>query len=91
MPNTPPTKPQNDDKAGRGPGKGWVWVAMLGLVSSTQDFNEFTYFIYNKINSVWSTADIVDVGPDHLTSEVAHHYRITKQTFAGPRAFKYSR
>lgn len=59
------------------------------FVASAEDFNEFAYFISEKINGAWSTADILDVGPDHLPSEAAHHYRITHETFAGERAWSY--
>jgi serine/threonine protein kinase len=60
------------------------------FVSSTLDFNEFTYFVDHQVNGVWTRADTVDVGPGHPPSEAAHHYRITGQTFAGPRTFDYS-
>ncbi|HZB28879.1 MAG TPA: hypothetical protein VE465_01810 [Streptosporangiaceae bacterium] len=61
------------------------------FISSTQDFNEFAYFIDHKVDERWSTSDILDIGPDHLASEDAHHYRISEETFAGPRAYEYPR
>jgi hypothetical protein len=57
--------------------------------SSTQDFNEFGYVIEQRVNGVWSRADVVDVGPAHPAAEAAHDYRITGQTYAGVREFDY--
>lgn len=59
------------------------------FVSSTQDFNEFTYYISNKVNDKWPTTDVLDVG--NTTSETSHHYHIIHQTFAGLRTYKYER
>lgn len=61
------------------------------FVASEQDFNEFTYVIAQRVNGVWSRADIVDIGPAHSAEEAAHHYRIVGQTWAGIRSFKYQR
>jgi len=59
------------------------------FVSSDVDFNEFTYFIDHKVDGVWSRADTVDVGPNHLDSEAAHHYRITNENWLGTHTFRY--
>jgi hypothetical protein len=59
------------------------------FVSSDLDFNEFIYFIDHKLDGVWSRADTLDVGPHHLDSEAAHHYRITNQTWADTNPFTY--
>ncbi|MEV6711501.1 hypothetical protein AB0M48_05575 [Lentzea sp. NPDC051208] len=59
------------------------------FVSSDVDFNEFTYFIDHKVDGVWSRADTVDVGPNHLDSEAAHHYRITNENWSGTHTFRY--
>ncbi|WP_375027175.1 hypothetical protein [Actinomadura sp. GTD37] len=59
------------------------------FVSSELDFNEFTYFVDQKVNGVWSRADTVDVGTDHPGSEAGHHYRITNQTWVGTRRLSY--
>jgi hypothetical protein len=59
------------------------------FVSSELDFNEFTYLVDEKVNGVWSRADIFDVGPGHPMDEATHHYRITGQTWAGMRTFEY--
>lgn len=59
--------------------------------SSTMDFNEFTYFVDQKIDGVWRHADVVDIGPSHLADEKAHGYRIEKQTWQGTRTFTYRR
>lgn len=59
------------------------------FVSSEFDFNEFTYFVDQKVDGVWSRADTVDIGADHPGSEAEHHYRITNQTWAGKRALSY--
>ncbi|MFC5826338.1 hypothetical protein [Nonomuraea insulae] len=60
------------------------------FVSSNQDFNEFLYVVKQRVNGVWTTADTVDVGPEHPADEKAHHYRIDdRQTFAGVQSFDY--
>lgn len=61
------------------------------FVSSTQDFNEFTYFVDQRVGGGWSRAGTVDVGPAHPADEAAHHYRIIGQTYAGSRVFDYPR
>ncbi|MEV5412999.1 hypothetical protein AB0K60_29710 [Thermopolyspora sp. NPDC052614] len=58
-------------------------------VSSTVDFNEFRYTVRQRIDGQWSTADIVDVGPENTASEAAHHYQITGATFTGRRTYVY--
>lgn len=57
--------------------------------SSTKDFNEFTYFVDQKIDGVWRRADVVDIGPSHLADEKAHGYHIEKRAWEGTRAFSY--
>lgn len=60
------------------------------FVSSSQDFNEFLYVVKQRVNGIWTTADTVDVGPEHTADEEAHHYRIDdRQTFAGVQSFDY--
>lgn len=59
------------------------------FVDSTIDFNEFHYTVQQRIDGDWSTADIVDVGPDNTGSEAAHDYQIIHATFAGPRTYTY--
>ncbi|MBB4778098.1 hypothetical protein [Actinomadura livida] len=59
------------------------------FVSSEMDFNEFTYFVDQKVDGEWSRADTVDVGPYHPGSEAAHQYRITRQNWAGKRDLSY--
>jgi hypothetical protein len=59
------------------------------FVSSSLDFNEFTYTVEQRLGGAWVRADGLDVGPDHLADEAAHHYTITGQTWAGTRAFVY--
>ncbi|TDD34159.1 XRE family transcriptional regulator [Actinomadura sp. KC06] len=61
------------------------------FVSSELDFNEFTYFVDQKIDGDWSRADTVNVGTEHAGSEAAHHYRITNQTWVGTRDLNYLR
>ena len=61
------------------------------FVSSTQDFNEFTYLVDQRVNGVWSRTAVVDVGPGHPADEAAHRYRITGQTWVGVRTFRYLR
>lgn len=58
-------------------------------VSSTIDFNEFRYTVHQRIDGAWSIADIVDVGPENTESEISHGYKITNETFAGPRTYTY--
>jgi hypothetical protein len=59
------------------------------FVFSELDFNEFTYFVDQKVDGDWSRADTVDVGPDHPGNEAAHQYRITNQNWAGARRLEY--
>lgn len=59
------------------------------FVSSELDFNEFAYFVDQKVDGTWSRADTVDVGPDHPGSEAAHQYRITNQNWGGTRRLSY--
>ncbi|WP_433186043.1 protein kinase domain-containing protein [Actinoallomurus sp. CA-150999] len=57
--------------------------------SSSKDFNEFTYFVDQKLDGSWRQADVVDIGPNHLAAEKAHRYRITRRTWQGTRTFSY--
>lgn len=57
--------------------------------SSTKDFNEFTYFVDQKIDGAWRNADVVDIGPGNRADEKAHGYRIYKSTWKGTRTFTY--
>ncbi|GAA2448203.1 hypothetical protein GCM10010191_77020 [Actinomadura vinacea] len=57
--------------------------------SSTKDFNEFSYFVDQKINGGWHRADVVDIGPGHPADEKAHGYRISERTWEGERTFTY--
>ena len=59
--------------------------------SSTKDFNEFTYFVDQKIDGIWRRADVVDIGPGHLADEKAHEYHIKKRAWEGTRTFSYRR
>ncbi|MFI0367442.1 hypothetical protein ACH35V_06155 [Actinomadura sp. 1N219] len=61
------------------------------FVSSELDFNEFTYFVDQKVDGDWSRADTVNVGAEHADSEAAHRYRITNQTWVGTRDLDYLR
>ncbi|MBO8190207.1 serine/threonine protein kinase [Streptomyces oryzae] len=57
--------------------------------SSTKDFNEFTYFVDQKVDGLWRRADVVDIGPSNLAEEKAHRYRIEEKTWEGTRTFRY--
>lgn len=57
--------------------------------SSSKDFNEFTYFVDQKIDGSWLRADVVDIGPGHPADEKAHKYYIAKSTWEGTRTFSY--
>ncbi|MGB9184207.1 MAG: DUF2961 domain-containing protein [Solirubrobacteraceae bacterium] len=59
------------------------------FVSSSNDFNEFTYWVDSMVNGQPIRTDTVDVGPNHTADEAAHSYTITGQTFAGVRNFCY--
>ena len=61
------------------------------FASSTKDFNEFTYFVEQKIDGVWRPTDVVDIGPGSPADEKAHGYRIKKMTWEGTRTFSYRR
>nr|BFE32358.1 hypothetical protein GCM10010200_046090 [Actinomadura rugatobispora] len=60
------------------------------FASSTKDFNEFTYYVDQRIGGRWARADVVDIGPGHPEDERAHRYRVTAPTWAGTRNFSYS-
>jgi serine/threonine protein kinase len=59
--------------------------------SSTKDFNEFSYFVYQKLDGDWQRAAVVDIGPGHRDDEKAHGYQIKKETWQGTRSFTYRR
>ncbi|GAA4131556.1 hypothetical protein [Actinomadura keratinilytica] len=59
------------------------------FVSSALDFNEFAYFVDQKVGGAWSRADTVDIGPNHPDSEAAHRYRIANQTWYGTRHLRH--
>lgn len=59
------------------------------FVSSSNDFNEFTYWVDSMVNGQPVRTDTVDVGPNHTANEAAHGYTITQQTFSGVRNFCY--
>lgn len=62
------------------------------FVSSSLGFNEFLYVIKQKVNGVWSTADRVDIGPNHTASEAAHDYHIIggiEEPWGGTQTFAY--
>lgn len=59
------------------------------FVSSDNDYNEFTYWVDSRFGAALVRSDTVDVGTEHISSETAHAYSISKQTFAGTRTFCY--
>ncbi|WP_246127886.1 glycoside hydrolase family 172 protein [Amycolatopsis rhizosphaerae] len=59
------------------------------FVSSDVDFNEFRYEIHSRIGGQWVRTDVMDVGPNHVSDEAVHGYRITGGTWAGLRWFRY--
>lgn len=59
------------------------------FVSSDVDVNEFRYEIHSKIGGQWVRTDIMDVGPNHVSDEAVHGYRITGATWSGLRWFRY--
>lgn len=60
-------------------------VVVNTFVASSWDFNEFRYIVRQRVDGAWTTADTVDVG--RTGSETAHDYRITGETFQGPRTY----
>jgi hypothetical protein len=67
-------------------GKSQITVTST-FVSSSKDFNEFTYWAYSHMPDGLELTDTLDVG--NTTSEAAHDYAITGQTWSGSRTFSY--
>lgn len=59
------------------------------FVSSTNDYNEFYYWVSSNVGGTWQQTDTVDVGPNNTANEAAHSYSINEQTFSGVRNFCY--
>ncbi|MFC4013284.1 hypothetical protein ACFOY2_39075 [Nonomuraea purpurea] len=59
------------------------------FTASSLGFNEFLYVVEQKLNDAWSTADTLDIGPDHTASEAAHNYQIIRQGWADTQTFAY--
>ncbi|KAA9152243.1 DUF2961 domain-containing protein [Amycolatopsis acidicola] len=57
--------------------------------SSSLDFNEFSYEVHSKIGGQWVRTDLVDVGPNRVSDEAVHGYRITGATWQGLRWSRY--
>ena len=59
----------------------------ITFVSSDLDWNEFYYWTYCVVGGSNEQTDALDVG--NSSSESAHHYTITNQTWSGTRTFLY--
>lgn len=59
------------------------------FVSSSNDFNEFTYWADSLVNGTAERTDTVDVGPNHTADEAAHNYSINEETWEGVRTYCY--
>jgi hypothetical protein len=59
------------------------------FVSSSLDYNEFTYWADSRVGGELRRTDTVDLGENSADSEVAHAYRIEGQTWQGVRTFTY--
>jgi D-arabinan exo alpha-(1,3)/(1,5)-arabinofuranosidase (non-reducing end) len=59
------------------------------FVSSDVDVNEFLYTVDSTVAGKQVPTDTVDVGPSHSSSESAHAYTISKQTWQGANNFCY--
>ncbi|MEV4166338.1 hypothetical protein [Nonomuraea dietziae] len=64
-------------------------LTIVNTFVSSYGFNEFLYVIEQKVNGSWSTADRIDIGPDHTASEAAHDYRIVGEGWRGTQTFAY--
>lgn len=58
-------------------------VVRNAFVSSSNDFNEFTYVVESLVDGEWAQTDVVDVGPQSLDDEMAHDYVIEGETWQG--------
>jgi hypothetical protein len=67
-------------------GKSKITVS-LKFVSSANDYNEFFYWVWSRVNGAEVQTDTVDVADG--ASESAHAYSITNQTWTGERKFTY--
>ena len=59
----------------------------ITFVSSDIDWNEFTYWAYSVVGDGRVQTDTLNVG--NSSSESAHNYTITNQSWSGTRAFTY--
>ncbi|MDQ0884894.1 glycoside hydrolase family 172 protein [Peribacillus sp. V2I11] len=59
------------------------------FVSSNLDFNEFTYWVDSKLNNEWVRTDTMNIGPNSVSDETAHNYKIVGQTWSGVRNNNY--
>ncbi|WP_345400374.1 hypothetical protein [Nonomuraea salmonea] len=59
------------------------------FASHNDGFNEFRYDVQHQVGGRWSTADTLDVGPDHVADEAAHDYRIEGEGWRGSQTFAY--
>ncbi|WP_394828585.1 DUF2961 domain-containing protein [Pendulispora albinea] len=55
--------------------------------SSANDYNEFFYWVYSRVDGADLLTDVLDVGT--AASESAHDYAILGQTWLGDRTFQY--
>ncbi|HWL85241.1 MAG TPA: DUF2961 domain-containing protein, partial [Polyangiaceae bacterium] len=67
-------------------GKSQITVR-IQFKSSSNDYNEFFYWIYSRVNGAEKQTDTVDVGT--ASSESAHAYSIQGQTWQGEQKFTY--
>ncbi len=61
------------------------------FISSANDWNEFTYWMYSHLGTNYVLSDTLDVGTSTaaLASEAAHNYNNTDEKWTGLRTFTY--
>jgi hypothetical protein len=67
-------------------GKSSITIKVV-FVSSTNDWNEFYYWVYSKVGGSDTLTDSLDVG--NATSESNHSYVINTATWNGTRTYQY--
>ncbi|WP_208875264.1 DUF2961 domain-containing protein [Streptomyces armeniacus] len=59
------------------------------FVSSERDVNEFRYDAASRVGGDWTRTDVLDLGEGRPGEEESHGYRISGETWKGPRDGRY--
>lgn len=64
-------------------------LTVVNTSLSSSGFNEFLYVVEQRLDGAWETADTVDVGESHASSEAAHDYGTVGEDWADTQTFAY--